>query len=115
MATLNGSLPFPLGDLMRPDRAGQTAGDEDDLHADLKVQDLSALALFSPALIDPKKTGGQLSASASFGGGRLSGLVTVTGASVGLTDFDTGANKINGIVVLADNKAPHPEFQRPIY
>ena len=105
VATLDGSLPFPLGDLMRPDQTGQTAGDEDDLHANLKVQDLSALALFSPALIDPKKTGGQLSASASFGGGQLSGLVTVAGASVGLTDFDTGVNKINAIVVLADNKA----------
>ena len=110
VATLTGSLPFPLGDLMKPDAAGATAGDDDDLHATLKVQDLSALALFSPVLIDPKKTGGQLSASASFGGGRLSGLVSVTGASLGLTSFDTGVNKITGIVVLADNKARIQNF-----
>lgn len=110
VATLSGSLPVPLGDLMKPAAGGQTVGDQDDLHADLKVQDLSALALFSPGLVDSKKTGGQLSASANFGGGQLSGLVTITNASVGLTGFDTAANKINGIVVLADNKARIQSF-----
>lgn len=110
LATLSGTLPVPLGNLMKPDTATQTLGDADDLHADLQVQDLSALALFSPALVDPKKTGGKLAASMNFGGGQLSGLVTVTDASVGLTSFNTTANKINGIVVLADNKARIQNF-----
>ena len=110
VATLSGSLPVPLGDLTKPDAAGQTTGDQDDLHADLKVQDLAALAGFSPGLLDPKKTGGQLAASANFGGGQLSGLVTLTDASVGLTSFDTSVNKINGIVVLGDNKARIQSF-----
>lgn len=105
VATLSGSLPVPLGDLMKPDTAAQLPGDQDDLHAALQVQDLSALALFSPGLVDPKKTGGQLSASATYGGGRLSGLVTITNASFGLQNFDTTANKINGVVVLGENRA----------
>ena len=110
IATLSGTLPVSFGDLTKPDAVPSDVPDQDDLHADLKVADLSALAGFSAGLLDPKKTGGQLTASANFGGGRLSGLVTLTDASVGLTNFDTYANKINGIVVLADNKAVIQSF-----
>jgi hypothetical protein len=110
VATLSGTLPFPLGNLLKPDAVISDVPDQDDLHADLVVQDLSALAGFSPGLLDAKKTGGQLTASANFGGGRLSGLVNLTDASVGITGFDTYANKINGIVVVADNKAAIQSF-----
>ncbi len=110
VATLSGTLPFPLGNLLKPDAVVSDVPDQDDLHADLSVQDLSALAGFSPGLLDVKKTGGQLTASANFGGGRLSGLVNLKDASVGISGFDTYANKINGIVVLADNKAVIQSF-----
>jgi len=105
IATLSGTLPFPLGALLTPDVVVSDVPDEDDLHAQISVADLSALAGFSPGLLNPKKTGGQLTATANFGGGRLSGLVNLQNASVGLSGFDTYASKINGIVVLADNKA----------
>ncbi|MGI4787211.1 MAG: DUF748 domain-containing protein [Janthinobacterium lividum] len=108
IATLSGTLPLALGDLTKVDAA--VVPDQNDLHADLKVQDLSALTGFSSGLLDAKKTAGQLTASANFGGGRLSGLINLTDASVGLTSFDTYANKINGIVVLADNKAVIQSF-----
>jgi hypothetical protein len=117
IATLSGTLPVSLGDLTKPDAVPsnqdvpkQDVPNQDDLHADLKVQDLSALAGFNPGLLDAKKTGGQLTAIANFGGGQLSGLVTLTDASVGLTNFDTYANKINGTVVLSDNKAVIQSF-----
>ena len=101
VATLSGSLPLigaenPAAAALLPDQ---------DLHAVLKVQDLAVLAGFSPGVLDPKKTGGQLSVTANFGSGQLSGLATLTNASVGLPTFDTSVNKINGIVVLGDNKA----------
>ena len=101
VATLSGSLPL----LGAADHGAAARLSDQDLHAVLKVQDLSALAAFSPGVLDPKKTGGQIALTANFGGGGLSGLATITDASVGLTSFDTSANKINGIVVLADNKA----------
>ncbi len=111
IATLSGTLPLSLGDLLRPDLVASDLPDADDLHADLNVSDLSALAGFSPGLLDAKKTGGQLTASANFGGGRLSGLINLKDASVGITGFDTYANKVNGIVVLADNKAVIQSFE----
>ncbi len=106
VATLSGSLPLisaaGLGAAARlPDQ---------DLHAVLNVQDLAALAGFAPGALDPKKTGGRLSVTANFGGGGLTGLATITDASVGLAGFDTSVNKINGIVVLADNKAKVQSF-----
>lgn len=110
VATLSGSLPVVtaanLGDASR----GAARLPDQDLHAVLKVQDLSALAGFSPGAVDPKKTGGQFSLTANFGGGGLSGLATITNASVGLANFDTSVNKINGIVVLANNKAAIQSF-----
>ena len=110
VATLSGALPLSLPELVKPGAAASTVPEADDLHADLNVQDLSALAGFSPGLLDAKKTGGRLSASANFGGGRLSGLINLQNASVGISGFDTFANKINGIVVLADNKATVQSF-----
>ena len=110
IATLSGTLPVSFSALMKPDAVPTDVPDQDDLHADFQVQDLSALAGFDPGLLDAKKTGGQLTATANFGGGRLSGLVTLRDASVGLSSFDTYANKINGIVVLADNKAAIQSF-----
>ncbi len=110
IATLSGTLPLLIGGLSKPDAVPSDVPDQDDLHADLSVSDLSALAGFSPGLLDAKKTGGQLTASANFGGGRLSGLVNLKDASVGLMGFDTYANKINGIVVVADNKAVIQSF-----
>ncbi len=104
IATLSGTLPLSLPELTTPDAVPTDVPDADDLHADLNVQDLSALAGFSPAL-DAKKTGGALTATANFGGGRLSGLVSLKNASFGLAGFDTYANKINGVVVLGGNKA----------
>jgi len=111
VATLSGTLPN-LSGFLAPRTAEQAAVPlpDQDLHADLKVEDLSALSLLSPGLLDAKKTAGQLAASVNFGGGGLSGLVTVTDASLGLTNFETAANKINGIVVLADNKATIQSF-----
>ena len=109
IATLSGALPLSLPELTTPDAVPTDVPDADDLHADLSVQDLSALAGFSPAL-DAKKTGGALTATANFGGGRLSGLVNLKNASFGLTGFDTYANKINGIVVLGENKASIQSF-----
>ena len=64
----------------------------------------------SPACLTRKRPGGQLSVTANFGSGQLSGLATVTNASIGMTNFDTFVNKINGIVVLADNKATIQSF-----
>ncbi len=110
IATLSGTLPLSLPELTTPDAVPTDVPDQDDLHADLSVQDLSALAGFSPGLLDAKKTGGALSATANFGGGRLSGLVNLKNASVGLLGFDTYANKINGIVVLGENKATVQSF-----
>ena len=111
VATLSGTLPNPSG-FLTPHAAEQTAAalPDQDLHADLKVQDLSALALLSPNLVDAKKTAGQIAASVNFGVGGLSGLVTVTDAALGLTNFETALNKINGIVVVADNKAVIQSF-----
>ncbi len=109
IATLSGALPLSLPELTTPDAVPTDVPDADDLHADLRVQDLSALAGFSPAL-DAKKTGGALTATANFGGGRLSGLVNLQNASFGLMGFDTYANKINGIVVLGENKASIQSF-----
>ena len=106
VATLSGSLPLITGS----SRDAAARLPDQDLHAVLKVQDLSALAGFSPGVVDPRKTGGQFSLTANFGGGQLSGLATLTDASVGLTSFDTSVNKINGIVVLADNKATIQSF-----
>ena len=101
VATLSGSLPVPLkaavvGSLPLPDQ---------DLRAVLNVQDLSALAGFAPGLLDPKRTGGGLTATASVVGGQLSGLITVKDASVGVSGFETGISKLGAIVVLADSKA----------
>jgi len=105
VATLSGSLP-----LISAANVGAARLPDQDLHAVLKVQDLAALAGFAPGALDPEKTGGQLSVTANFGGGGLTGLATITNASVGLADFDTSVNKINGIVVLADNKAVIQSF-----
>lgn len=110
IATLSGTLPLSLPELTTPDAVPTDVPDQDDLHADLIVQDLSALADFSPGVLDAKKTGGQLTATANFGGGRLSGLVNLKDASVGFSGFDTYANKINAIVVLAENKASIQAF-----
>ena len=110
IATLSGMLPLSLPDLNTPDAVPTTVSDPDDLHAELSVQDLSALASFSPGILDAKKTGGQLTATANFGGGRLSGLVSLKDASFGVSGFDTYANKINGIIVLAENKASIQSF-----
>ena len=110
IATLSGTLPLLIGGLSKPGAVSSEVPDQSDLHADLSVSDLSALAGFSPGLLDAKKTGGQLTASANFGGGRLSGLVNLKDASVGITGFDTYASKINGIVVVADNKAAVQSF-----
>jgi hypothetical protein len=101
VATLSGSLPL----IGAENSAAAALLPDQDLHAVLKVQDLAVLAGFSPGALDPKKTGGQLSVTANFGSGQLSGLATLTDASVGLSSFDTSVNKINGIVVLGDNKA----------
>ena len=106
VATLSGSLPLVSAD--NPTAAALLP--DQDLHAVLKVQDLAVLAGFSPGALDPKKTGGQLSVTANFGAGQLSGLATITDASVGLPTFDTSVNKINGIVVLGDNKATIQSF-----
>lgn len=106
VATLAGSLP--LLDAAHPQDAARLP--DRDLHAVLNVQDLAALAGFAPGALDPKKTGGRLSVSANFGAGGLTGLATITNASVGMTSFDTSVNKINGIVVLADNKATIQSF-----
>ena len=106
VATLSGSLPLIGAD--NQEAAAQLP--DEDLHAVLKVQDLAALAGFSPGALDPKKTGGQLSVTANFGSGQLSGLATLTDASVGMPTFDTSVNKINGIVVLGDNKATIQSF-----
>ncbi len=110
IATLSGTLPLSLPELTTPDLVPTDVPDSDDLHADLNVQDLSALAGFSPGVLDAKKTGGALTATANFGGGRLSGLVNLKDASVGFAGFDTYANKINGIVVLGENKASIQSF-----
>ncbi len=111
VATLSGTLPNPSGFLIpHPGIRTAVALPDQDLHADLKVQDLSALALLSPGLVDSKKTSGQVAASLNFGTGGLTGLVTVTDAALGLTNFETAVNKINGIVVLADNKAVIQSF-----
>ena len=111
VATLSGSLPLVTAANLAA--AGENTAarlPDQDLHAVLTVQDLAALAGFAPGALDPKKTGGRLSVSANFGGGSLSGLATITDASVGLSSFDTSVNKINGIVVLADNKATIQSF-----
>ena len=105
IATLSGALPLSLPALTTLDLLPMPAPDQNDLHAELVVQDLSALASFSPGVLDAKKTSGSLSATANFGGGRLSGLVNLKDASVGFSGFDTYANKINAIVVLGENKA----------
>jgi len=119
VATLSGSLPLiPAATLGAAGRDAAARLPDRDLHAVLKVQDLAVLAGFGadpldpkkPGLLDPKKTGGQLAITANFGVGGLSGLATLTNASVGLTTFDTSVNKINGIVVLADNKATIQSF-----
>jgi len=99
VATLSGTLPVFLPGTERallPDQ---------DLHASLLVQDLSALAAFAPGALDPKKTGGQLKVSASYGSGQVSGLVTLLDGSVGAVGFDTAVNKINGVVVVGGNRA----------
>ena len=106
VATLSGSVPL----INAANRASAALLPDQDLRAILKVQDLSALAAFSPGLVDPKKTAGQFSLTANFGGGGLSGLATITDGAVGLADFDTSVNKINAIVVLADNKATVQSF-----
>ena len=110
VATLSGSLPLVTAANLATAGGNAAPLPDQDLHAVLTVQDLSALAGFAPGALDPKKTGGRLSVSANFGGGSLSGLVTITDASVGLSSFDTSVNKINGIVVLADNKATIQSF-----
>ena len=105
VATLSGSLPVVVPGLLT-----SAALPNQDLRANLTVQDLSALAGFSPGLLDAKKTKGSLNVSASFGGGELSGLVTLQDASVGLTQFDTALNKLNGIIVLGSNRATIQSF-----
>ena len=110
IATLSGSLPLSLPALTTSDLVPAAVLDQDDLHADLVVQDLSALAGFSPGVLDAKKTSGSLTATANFSGGRLSGLVSLKDASVGFEGFDTYANKINAIVVLGENKASIQSF-----
>jgi len=99
VATLSGTLPVFL-----PGTDKSLLPDQD-LHASLLVQDLSALAAFAPGALDPKKTGGQLKVSASYGGGQVSGLVTLLDGSVGASGFDTSVNKINGVVVVGGNRA----------
>lgn len=105
VATLSGSLPVVLPGLLTT-----AALPNQDLRANLAVQDLSALAGFSPSLLDGKKIKGSLDVTASFGGGELSGLVTLKDASVGLTQFDTALNKLNGIIVLGNNRATIQSF-----
>ena len=106
IATLSGSLPL----LNAAHRDAAALLPDQDLHAVLNVQDLSALAGFAPGVLDPKKTGGRLSVSAGFGSGQLAGLATLQDASVGLTNFDTSVNKLSGIVVLGNNRATIQSF-----
>ena len=110
VATLSGSLPLITATSLGAANREAARLPDQDLRAVLNVQDLSALAGFSPGVVDPKKTGGRLSVTANFGGGQLSGLATLSDASFGLAGFDTSVNKINAIVVLADNKATVQTF-----
>jgi hypothetical protein len=111
IATLSGTLPISLpaflggpaddGDAAAAELLPGIPGDEP-LHADLQVADLSILTLFAPDLIDPKRTGGALSASIDYGGGaagqapHLSGQVSVVNGSLGVMPLDTSIVNLNG-------------------
>ncbi|MDQ2687002.1 MAG: translocation/assembly module TamB domain-containing protein, partial [Armatimonadota bacterium] len=104
IATLSGSLPFAW---IRPAGVGLFSGLSADqpLHADLRAGDLSALAALAPDLLDPKRTGGALTASVDVrssaeDAGGVSARVTIADASVALAGFDTYFTKINGGLTL---------------
>lgn len=98
VATLSGTLPLNFAN-MAGLLALQTGGQP--LHAELKVADLSVLTLFIPTLIDPKRTGGALTAAVDVGADQtVQGRVDLANASVGLLGFDTGLTKIGGRVLI---------------
>lgn len=104
IVTLSGTLPFAWS---RPAGAGLLSGLAADqpLHADLRVGALSDLAALAPTLLDPKRTGGALSASVdvrSGTAGQASVLaqVNVADASVAVPGYDTSLVRINGGLTL---------------
>lgn len=112
VATLSGTLPVQLGPASKIDTVAGLPNQA--LHADLRVQDLSVLSLFSPGLIDPKKTSGSLIGSVNVVGEgaarRIAGMVTMTHGSVGLVGFDTALQKLGGQVLLDDGRLTEEGF-----
>ena len=108
IATLSGTLPFAWS---RPANVSLLSGLAADhpLHADLRAGDLSDLAALAPDLVDPKRTGGALSASVDVRGGAggqgdVSARVNIANASLALTGFDTYLTKLNGTIALDGEK-----------
>lgn len=108
IATLSGTLPFAWS---RPPGVSLFSGLAADqpLHADLRAGDLSDLAALAPDLLDPKRTGGALTASVDVRGGAggqgsVSARVNISGASLALTGFDTYLTKLNGSFGLEGEK-----------
>ncbi|MDQ2799486.1 MAG: translocation/assembly module TamB domain-containing protein, partial [Armatimonadota bacterium] len=112
VATLSGTLPVQLGAASKTDAAVGLPNQA--LHADLRVQDLSVLSLFSPGLVDPKKTSGSLVGSVDVVGEgaarRIAGVVTMTNGSVGLVGFDTALQKLGGQVLLDNGRLTDAGF-----
>lgn len=122
LATLSGTLPIALPAALggAPTAVAGLLPDVPSsvpLHADLQIADLSVLALFSPALVDPKRTGGTLSASVDYGGPggtaaapRLLGQVNIANASLGVIGFDTSLSALNGHVIVQNGHLTVPSF-----
>ena len=103
VATLSGTLPLNLSAVTAQTLLAAQA--DQPLQAKLQIADLSVLALLSPSLIDPARTGGALTAAVSLGANQaLQGQVDIANASVGLTGFGTGLAKIGGRILVGGGR-----------
>lgn len=120
VATLSGTLPFfwqlPKAAPGQAQESALLAGvtTERPLHAELRMSDLSALAALGPAALDPKRTGGALSASVDVSGTggvpHVAGRVDLTDGSLGLVGFDTALNKVEAHLALDGERLAVPTF-----
>ncbi len=103
VATLSGTLPLNLSGVTAQTLLAAQTGQP--LQAKLQIADLSVLALLSPSLIDPKRTGGALTAAVSVGSNQtLQGQIDIANASVGLSGFGTSLSKLGGRILVGGSR-----------
>ncbi len=103
VATLSGTLPLNLSAVTAETLLAMQT--DQPLQAKLQISDLSVLALLSPSLIDPTRTGGALTAAVSVGPNQtLQGQIDIANASVGLSGFGTSLTRLGGRILVGGSR-----------